>query len=117
LKATTNRTSPQIKEAAVVGLHSRSLGQKVTAIVVLNTDVVAKTGRNNKPWNVRDMRDALRKKLAEYKIPQVMEVLPNELPRNAMGKGKQFLLKTGGRPLTWHFAVNKKALVREVFDV
>ncbi|KAL3485590.1 hypothetical protein BJX62DRAFT_37117 [Aspergillus germanicus] len=90
---------PQIKEAAVVGLHSRSLGQKVTAIVVLNTNVVAKTGRNNKPWNIRDMRVALRKKLAEYKIPQVMEVLPNELPRNALGK------------------VNKKALVREVFDV
>jgi acyl-coenzyme A synthetase/AMP-(fatty) acid ligase len=73
------------------------LGQKVTAIVVLNTDVVAKTGRKNKPWNMRDMREALRKKLAEYKIPQVMKVLPNELPRNAMGKGEQLLLKTRGK--------------------
>ncbi|KAJ0417146.1 hypothetical protein BJY00DRAFT_210605 [Aspergillus carlsbadensis] len=90
---------PQIKEAAVVGLHSGSLGQKVIAIVVLNTDVAAETGRKNAPWNVRDMRKALRKKLAEHKLPQVMEVLPNELPRNAMGK------------------VNKKSLVREVFDV
>ena len=43
-----------------------------------------------------DMRRALKDKLAGYKIPQEMKVVP-EIPKNAMGK------------------VNKKNLVKEVF--
>ncbi|KAI9925786.1 hypothetical protein ASPWEDRAFT_173870 [Aspergillus wentii DTO 134E9] len=88
---------PQIKEAAVVGLPSEQWGQKVAAIVVLNAEKAANTGRKGKPWGPLDMRRALHDRLASYKIPQEMKILQGPIPRNAMGK------------------VNKKTLVKEVF--
>lgn len=80
-------SQPQVTEAAVIGLPSDQWGQKVAAIVVLNDEVAAKTGRNGKPWSAMDMRRALRDRLAGYKIPQEMKVL-DSIPRNAMGKGE-----------------------------
>ncbi|KAJ5389052.1 uncharacterized protein N7496_000120 [Penicillium cataractarum] len=88
---------PQISEAAVVGLPSEQWGSKVAAVVVLHPDAHT-TGRNGKAWGPMDMRRALNDRLAGYKIPQEMKVL-DAIPRNAMGK------------------VNKKALVKQVFDV
>ncbi|KAB8236462.1 acyl-CoA synthetase [Aspergillus alliaceus] len=90
---------PQVSEAAVVGLPSEQWGQKVAAIVVLNADKAANTGRNGKPWGALDMRRALKDRLASYKMPQEMKVLNGPIPRNAMGK------------------VNKKTLVKEVFGI
>lgn len=78
--------SPQISEAAVVGLPSEQWGQKVAAVVVLHADA-ATAGRNGRPWGAMDMRRALRDRLAAYKIPQEMKVLA-AIPRNAMGKGE-----------------------------
>ncbi|KAJ5757226.1 uncharacterized protein N7511_007408 [Penicillium nucicola] len=88
---------PQIVEAAVVGLPSEKWGQKVAAIVVLHPEA-ASSGRSGKSWGPMDMRRALKDSLAAFKIPSEMKVL-DAIPRNAMGK------------------VNKKALVKEVFDV
>ncbi|KAJ5313045.1 hypothetical protein N7508_003875 [Penicillium antarcticum] len=88
---------PQITEAAVVGLPSEKWGQKVAAVVVLHPDA-ASSGRSGKSWGPMDMRRALKEHLAPYKIPSEMKVL-DAIPRNAMGK------------------VNKKALIKEVFDV
>ncbi|MCJ1258721.1 hypothetical protein MMC24_006554 [Lignoscripta atroalba] len=87
---------PQVSEAAVVGLPSEQWGQKVAVVVVLDP-AHAQTGKGGKTWGVMDMRRALKDKLANYKIPQEMKVLPDGLPRNAMGK------------------INKKSLVKEVF--
>lgn len=84
----TNWNRPQITEAAVVGAPSETWGQKVVAIVVLNQEVAAKTGRDGKPWNAWDMRLALKDRLAPYKIPVEMKVIDREIPRNAMGKGE-----------------------------
>ncbi|KAE8355677.1 hypothetical protein BDV28DRAFT_26900 [Aspergillus coremiiformis] len=90
---------PQVSEAAVVGLPSEQWGQKVAAVIVLDAAKAANTGRNGKPWGALDMRRALKDRLASYKIPQEMKVLDGPIPRNAMGK------------------VNKKTLVKKVFDV
>lgn len=76
-----------MSEAAVVGLPSDQWGQKVAAVVVLDPDH-AQSGKGGKTWGVMDMRRAMKDRLANYKIPQEMKVLPEALPRNAMGKSK-----------------------------
>ncbi|KAL7821929.1 hypothetical protein V8C26DRAFT_391423 [Trichoderma gracile] len=86
---------PQVAEAAVVAVPSGSWGHKVGAVVVLDPaySVDAATGKS---WSALDMRRALKPRLANYKIPQVMKVV-DSIPRNAMGK------------------INKKQLVSAVF--
>ncbi|CEJ85424.1 Putative 2-succinylbenzoate-CoA ligase [[Torrubiella] hemipterigena] len=80
---------PEVAEAAVVAVPSGKWGQKVGAVLILNSEVVEK-------WSPMDMRRALRNRLANYKIPQVMKVVEH-IPRNAMGK------------------INKKQLVASIF--
>jgi malonyl-CoA/methylmalonyl-CoA synthetase len=78
---------PQVAEAAVMAVPSGKWGQKVGAIVILKPEQM---GRGGKQWGPMDMRRALRDRLANYKIPQVMKVV-DEIPKNAMGKSKSFL--------------------------
>jgi acyl-CoA synthetase (AMP-forming)/AMP-acid ligase II len=73
---------PEIAEAAVVAVPSGKWGQKVGAVLILKEGA---TGKSGKQWAVMDMRRALKDKLANYKIPQVMKVV-EKIPRNAMGK-------------------------------
>lgn len=77
---------PEVSEVAIVALPSDKWGQKVSAIVVL-TEHGRTAGKNGGAWSQLDMRRALKEKLANYKIPQVMKVI-DTIPRNAMGKGK-----------------------------
>lgn len=58
-------------------------------MLILNKDVVQK-------WSPLEMRRALKNRLANYKIPQIMKVVEH-IPRNAMGK------------------INKKQLVKQMF--
>ena len=97
----------------MVGIPSDQWGQKVAAIVVLEQGF-AESGKGGKAWGMMDMRRALKDKLANYKIPQELKILPNGLPRNAMGKGKR-TLKAIVLFLTNLRSVNKKTLVKEVF--
>lgn len=83
---------PQVAEAAVVAVPSGKWGQKVGAVVVLDRDAVP-AGR----WTPLDMRRALKRRLVNYKIPQVLRVV-DHIPRNAMGK------------------INKRQLVGDVFQ-
>lgn len=87
---------PEVAEVAVVGLASEQWGQKVAAVVVLTPQGLT-GGRGGKQWGVMDLRRALKDRLANYKIPQELRVVES-IPRNAMGK------------------INKKSLVRDVFD-
>ncbi|UKZ49406.1 hypothetical protein TrVGV298_003653 [Trichoderma virens] len=80
---------PQVAEATVVAVPSGSWGHKVGAVIVLDRSVAEK-------WSALDMRRALKSRLANYKIPQVMKVV-DSIPRNAMGK------------------INKKQLVKAIF--
>ncbi|KAK2003943.1 AMP-binding enzyme, partial [Colletotrichum falcatum] len=81
---------PEVAEAAVVAVPSGKWGSKVGAVVILNKDVVPH-------WSPMAMRRALRDRLVNYKIPQVLKVVEH-IPRNAMGK------------------INKKQLVQAVFE-
>ncbi|EFQ25433.1 AMP-binding enzyme [Colletotrichum graminicola] len=81
---------PEVAEAAVVAVPSGKWGSKVGAVVILNMDVVPH-------WSPMAMRRALRDRLVNYKIPQVLKVV-DHIPRNAMGK------------------INKKQLVQAVFE-
>ncbi len=82
---------PEISEAAVVAVPSGNWGQKVGAVIMLDAEHVP--GGKFSPL---DLRRALRGRLANYKIPQVVRVV-DHIPRNAMGK------------------INKKELVKSIF--
>ncbi|KAI0425249.1 hypothetical protein F5Y09DRAFT_322240 [Xylaria sp. FL1042] len=82
---------PEILETAVLAVPSGKWGQKVGAVAILDRTICPEG------WKPMDMRRALKGRLANYKIPQVLRIV-DHIPRNAMGK------------------INKKNLVREVFQ-
>ncbi|KAI1157866.1 hypothetical protein F5B18DRAFT_643370 [Nemania serpens] len=81
---------PEVLEAAVLAVPSGKWGQKVGAVVILDRTICPEG------WKPLDMRRALKGRLANYKIPQVLRIV-DHIPRNAMGK------------------INKKNLLRQVF--
>ena len=70
---------PQVRESAVLGLPDPDLGETVVAVVVAAEAV----GAGELDLDV--LRAACRSRLAAYKLPRRVVVVP-ELPRNAMGK-------------------------------
>lgn len=78
---------PEVIEAAVVGVPSDRWGQKVAAVIVLDKHRLRTGDQSLKPWGVLDVRRALKNRLANYKLPHVLKVLGEGIPRNAMGKG------------------------------
>ncbi|KAI0203460.1 hypothetical protein F4808DRAFT_20339 [Astrocystis sublimbata] len=81
---------PEVLECAVLAVPSGKWGQKVGAVVIQDRTICPQD------WKPMDMRRALKGRLANYKIPQVLRVVEH-IPRNAMGK------------------INKKNLLRQVF--
>ena len=69
-------THPAVREAAVVGIPDEYRGENVKAIVSLN-DGCTLTPDELRAW--------ARERLAAYKYPRVVEILP-ELPKTATGK-------------------------------
>jgi long-chain acyl-CoA synthetase len=67
---------PAVQEAAVFGVPHDRLGEEVAAVVV--TDDTALTPV--------DLQVFLKDRLAAYKIPTILDVRPDALPRNAAGK-------------------------------
>lgn len=77
-----------VSEVMVVGVEDEEFGQRVAATIRLKTD--QKTTR--KSLNVSELREDLRSKLAGYKMPTVLRVLPGELPKSATGKVQKKIL-------------------------
>jgi malonyl-CoA/methylmalonyl-CoA synthetase len=80
------RAHPAIAEVAVIGLPDEMWGDRVTACVVL---------RSGATLTLDELRGWSRDRLAPYKIPRELRLLP-QLPRNAMGKVQKSQLKQGG---------------------
>jgi malonyl-CoA/methylmalonyl-CoA synthetase len=70
------RTHPAIVECAVVGVADLEWGERVAAAVEL---------RAGADLDLESLKHWARERLAPYKIPRALEVVP-ALPRNAMGK-------------------------------
>ncbi|BFZ53256.1 hypothetical protein PYCC9005_000279 [Savitreella phatthalungensis] len=67
-----------VREAAVLGLEDDEWGQRVAALLVVDS-------KHANTVNLRSLRNELKPRMAPYKIPSVLKVL-EALPRNAMGK-------------------------------
>ncbi len=73
-----------VVESAVVGVPHPDFGEAVVAVVVADPDTLL---------NETAMLSALRQRLANYKVPKRIVLVP-ELPRNAMGKVQKAVLRT-----------------------
>ncbi|MBX6395536.1 MAG: AMP-binding protein, partial [Alicyclobacillaceae bacterium] len=67
---------PMVEEAAVIGLPDPVLGERSCACIKLKPNAVV---------SVEELREYCSKVLADYKVPDVIEILP-ELPLNSSGK-------------------------------
>jgi long-chain acyl-CoA synthetase len=69
---------PQIKAAGVVGVADPAVGQRIKAIVVLQSDARGKVSEE-------EVKAFCRERLADYKVPHVVE-FRGELPKTDVGK-------------------------------
>ena len=77
---------PDVVDAAVVGVAHKTLGEEVKAVVQLRPDSTT---------TAEDLRDFCRERLANFKVPEYVEIRDEPLPRNPAGKVLKNLLRGG----------------------
>ena len=79
-------THPAVREAAVVGIADAYRGESVKAVLSLKAGASASEA---------EIIEFCRTRMAAYKVPRVVQVLP-ELPKTATGKILKRELTPGG---------------------
>ena len=77
---------PDVVDAAVVGVAHKTLGEEVKAVVQL---------RPGSTTTADDLRNWCRERLANFKVPEYVELRDEPLPRNPAGKVLKNLLRGG----------------------
>jgi len=77
---------PDVVDAAVVGVPHKTLGEEVKAVVQL---------RPGSHATAEDLREFCRERLANFKVPEYIELRDAPLPRNPAGKVLKNLLRGG----------------------
>ena len=77
---------PDVLDAAIVGVAHKQLGEEVKAVVQRRpgSDVTA-----------QEIRDFCRAHLADFKVPEYVEIIDDPLPRNPAGKVLKNILRGG----------------------
>jgi long-chain acyl-CoA synthetase len=75
---------PDVVDAAVVGVPHKELGEEVKAVVQLRPGSTA---------TADDLRELCRVHLADFKVPAIVELRDEPLPRNPAGKVLKNLLR------------------------
>ena len=88
---------PYVAEAMVVGVPSEEYGQRVAALVSLQAEATRPASlRSNKilrhVLTIDDLRRDLRERLAGYKLPTLLRIVDNELPKTITGKVQKKIL-------------------------
>ena len=77
---------PDVIDAAVVGVPHKTLGEEVKAVVQL---------KNGSTATADDIRAFCKQHLADFKVPEYIEISETPLPRNPAGKVLKSLLRGG----------------------
>jgi acyl-CoA synthetase (AMP-forming)/AMP-acid ligase II len=77
---------PDVIDAAVVGVPHRELGEEVKAVVQL---------RAGSTTTSDELKAFCRQHLADFKVPEYVEIRSEPLPRNPAGKVLKNLLRGG----------------------
>lgn len=80
---------PYVAEVMVVGVADDEYGERVAAAVGLKTERDSSPEDRQhlrKDLTLEQLRQDLRSRLAGYKLPTVLRVMPDELPKSATGK-------------------------------
>lgn len=75
--------NPKIQEAAIIGLPHPDWGETVMAVVVL---------KEGEKLTLEELREFLKSRIADYKIPRMIEIM-GALPRNVAGKVLKYQLR------------------------
>jgi long-chain acyl-CoA synthetase len=92
---------PDVIDAAVVGVAHRTLGEEVKAVVQLKPGSHATEA---------DIRAFCRERLADFKVPEYVEIRDEPLPRNPAGKVLKNVLRGGDSAFATAAADDDQAL-------